>query len=319
MLIRNFIFYLSTKQIVTQAISSRGMKYGFARRFVAGVTLRECLEVSRELNRQGRRVSLNHLGEDVTTREEAVRVKDGYIEMLRALAGENRANGVKAAVDGNISIKFTQLGLSMATGGRELCVALTEEIAAAAKSLGLAFEVDMESSSYTDITLDIFETVCKKYLGATLAIQAYLHRSEKDLERLGPLQPKIRLVKGAYREPASVAIQKKADVDANYRKLLGVLLNGGFSAAIATQDPAMQEFAIRLLKERNTPREKYEFQMMYGVRRDLQDDIAAKGHPQRIYVPFGDAWCPYFMRRISERPANCWFVMKSLAAEGLRR
>ncbi len=318
MLIRNFIFYLSGKKAITRAIATRGMNYGFARRFIPGESLAECLAASRTLNRQGRRVSLNHLGEDVTTREEAVRVKDGYIGMMRALRGG--ADGSAAAtLDGDISIKLTQLGLALPAGGRELCLALTREIAAAGKSLGVPIELDMEGSDKTGATLDIFEAVCREFPAATLAIQAYLYRSEKDLDRLAPLQPKIRLVKGAYREPAGVAFQKKSEVDANYRKLLEKLLDGRFSAAIATHDPEMQKFAFDLLTKRHTPREKHEFQMVYGVRRDLQEDLVQRGQALRVYVPFGTEWCPYFMRRLSERPANCWFVLRSLAAEGFRR
>lgn len=311
MLIRNFIFWLSNKKAVTQAIAERGMRYGFARRFISGETLAESLIMCRELNRVGRRISLNHLGENVASVEEASRVKSGYVEMVCELD--------KQGVDGNVSIKLTQLGLDLNPGGRELCARLTAEIAAAAGGMGRSIEMDMEGSAYTDATLDIFEATRRRYANVGLAIQAYLYRSEKDLERLAALKPKIRLVKGAYREPAKIAIQNKADVDKNYCRLLDVLLGDGFYAAIATHDPPMLAHARRRIEERGLTHDQYEFQMIYGVRRDLQQRLCADGHPLRIYVPFGTEWCPYFMRRLSERPANCWFVLRSLMAESFRK
>ena len=307
MLIRNFIFWLSTKKGVTDAIARRGMKHGFARRFVSGETLAEAITACGELNRQGRQISLNHLGENVRTREEAEKVRDGYIGMLRELADRK--------VDGNISIKLTQLGLDL---GKDLCQQLTDEIAGAAKSLGRTIEVDMEGSPYTDATLDIFEATRKRFDNVALAMQAYLYRSSKDLERLAPLHPKIRLVKGAYREPKSIAYQKKSDVDANYCRLIDQLLDGSFFPAIATHDPKMLDYARAGLARRGRAADSYEFQMIYGVRRDLQQQLRDQGHALRIYVPFGTEWCPYFMRRLSERPANCWFVVKNLVAESFR-
>lgn len=306
-LARDFVFWLSQKRGVTDAIARRGMRHGFARRFVAGETLEEALAASAELNRAGRQVSLNHLGENVTTREEAEGVKRSYIAETRALHN--------AGIDGNISIKLTQLGLDL---DHAFCERLTMEIAAEAAELGRPMEIDMEGTAYTDVTLDIFEAVRRRYDDVCLAIQAYLYRSEKDIERLAPLQPKLRLVKGAYREPPNLAIQKKSGVDAAYRRLLEKLLDGRFFPAIATHDPAMQEFARGLIRERKIPPEKYEFQMIYGVRRDLQEQVREQGHPLRVYVPFGTEWCPYFMRRLAERPANCWFVVRSLVAEGFK-
>ena len=304
MLVRDFIFWLSTKKRVTDAIARRGMRYGFAQRFIAGETLGEALAASAELARAGRRVSLNHLGENVRTAREAQRARDSYIQMVRELEAKN--------LDGNVSIKLTQLGLDL---DRSLCETLAADIAGAAAGLGRTIEADMEGAAYTDATLDIFEATRSRFSNVALAIQAYLYRSEKDLERLAPLRPKVRLVKGAYREPANLAFQKKSDVDANYRRLLDVLLDGRFFPAIATHDPAMLEYARQRLGERHLTPDRYEFQMIYGVRRDLQQQLCDQGHPLRIYVPFGTEWCPYFMRRLAERPANCWFVLRSLAAE----
>jgi proline dehydrogenase len=308
MLIRDFIFWLSSKKSVTNAIARRGMKYGFARRFVAGETLAEALTASDELCRNGRHVSLNHLGENVTTEAAAREVCAGYIDMIEQLHARNLV--------GNISIKLTQLGLDL---GKEFCTSLTLSIAKRAAELGRTIEMDMEGSGYTDVTLDIFESVQRETANCCLAIQAYLHRSEKDLQRLAPLKPKIRLVKGAYREPANIAVQGKPAVDANYRKLATLLLEGATSGsyfpAFASHDPFMAAHAQNEAARLGLPKDKYEFQMIYGIRRDLQQQVFDAGNILQVYVPFGTDWCPYFMRRLSERPANCWFVLRSLIAE----
>ena len=275
---------------------------------MAGETLAESMGCVSELARAGRRVILNHLGENVATTEDARAARNSYVEMIETLH--------EAGIDGNISIKLTQLGLDF---DRELCLSLAGDIAAAAGRLGRTIEVDMESSPYVAATLDIFEAIQRQYGNAGLAIQAYLKRSEHDIERLAPLRPKIRLVKGAYREPASIALQSKHEVDANYRKLLDRLLapdsDAPFVTAIATHDPALQRYAIETIRRNGLAADRYEFQMLLGIRRDLQDALFTQGHPLRIYVPFGTAWCPYFMRRLAERPANLWFVVRSLLAE----
>ncbi len=307
MVVRDFIFWLSNKKRVTDAIARRGMRYGFAQRFIAGEALADALQASRELARAGRSVSLNHLGENVHTAEEAQQARSSYVQMVRELDA--------TGLEGNVSIKLTQLGLDL---DRNLCQSLVADIAAEAKNLGRTIEVDMEGSAYTDRTLDIFEAIRRRFANVGLAIQAYLYRSDADVERLAPLRPKIRLVKGAYREPPQVAFQKKRDVDANYRRLLNKLLDGRFFPAIATHDPAMHDYARQQLGQRGFSHDRYELQMIYGVRRDLQQELSAQGHPLRIYVPFGTEWCPYFMRRLAERPANCWFVLRNLAAESFR-
>ncbi len=308
MLVRNFIFWLSGKRRVTDWIARRGMKDGFAKRFVAGEALQDALTASTELCAQGRRVSLNHLGENVSTAEAARASRDSYIHMLRQLAAQH--------LEGNISIKLTQLGLDL---DRALCQSLTAEIAAAAVPLNRGIEIDMEGSAYTDATLDIFEAVQRDYKNAGVAIQAYLFRTADDLARIAPLAAKIRLVKGAYRESAGIAFQKKSDVDANYRKMTTVLLegaaHGAYVPAIATHDPAMLTHARGEISRLKLARTQCEFQMIYGIRRDLQREIYDAGHALQVYIPFGTDWCPYFMRRLSERPANCWFVLRSLIAE----
>lgn len=308
MLVRNFIFWLSTKRSVTNSIARRGMQYGFARRFVAGETIEEAMIASRELCAQGRRISLNHLGENVATEAAAREACAGYIRMLEEIRAKNLA--------GNISVKLTQLGLDMS---RDLCCSLAREIAASAAALGLTIEMDMEGSAYTDSTLDIFERVQRECGNVGLALQAYLYRTENDLRRLAPLKPKIRLVKGAYRESKNIAMQAKSAVDASYKRLTALLLegavHGNFFPAIASHDPFIVAHAQAEIARLNLPPDRYEFQMIYGIRRDLQQEVHAAGHTLQVYVPFGTDWCPYFMRRLSERPANCWFVLRSLIAE----
>ena len=308
MLMRNFIFWLSTKRGVTNAIARRGMKYGFARRFVAGETLAEAMVASKELCAQGRTISLNHLGENVTTAAAAREVCASYIRMVEELNAKS--------LPGNISIKLTQLGLDI---GKDFCASLAGSIARRAAELQRTIEMDMEGSQYTDATLDIFEGVQRESGNAGLAIQAYLHRTESDLKRLAPLRPKIRLVKGAYREPKNIAFQGKAAVDGSYQRLTTQLLEGAargsFSPAIASHDPMMLAHAQAEAKRIGVAKDKYEFQMIYGIRRDLQQQVHDAGHVLQVYVPFGTDWCPYFMRRLSERPANCWFLLRSLWAE----
>lgn len=312
-LIRDFIHWLSTKKGVTDAIARRGMRYGFAQRFIAGETLDDAIRASAELCAASRRVILNHLGENVASAQEAHAARDTYVQALRALDD--------AGLDADISIKLTQLGLDV---DRNLCLSLTEEIASAAASLHRSVEIDMEGSSYTQATIEIFEAARLRQANIGVAIQSYLRRSERDIERLAPLGPKIRLVKGAYREAAAIAFQQKREVDDNYRRLLERLLRPNanaaygvvhFTAAIGTHDPVLIGYAQEKIREYGLPAGRYEFQMIYGIRRDLQQQVIAAGHPLRVYVPFGTAWCPYFMRRLAERPANVWFVLRSLFAE----
>ncbi len=308
MLVRNFIFWLSTKRSVTDPIARRGMKYGFAKRFVAGESLEEALTASKDLCSQGRNVSLNHLGENVTSEAAAREVCAGYIHMVEELHAKN--------LSGNISIKLTQLGLDI---DKELCRSMAREIAVRAATLGRSIEMDMEGSVYTDVTLDIFESVQRELGNCGLAVQAYLYRTEKDLQRLTPVKPKIRLVKGAYREPKKIAFQRKIEVDENFKKLTTYLLEGAalgnYLPAIASHDAAMVGHAQAEAARIKLDKSRYEFQMIYGIRRDLQEQVHAAGNTLQVYVPFGTDWCPYFMRRLSERPANCWFVLRSLFAE----
>jgi len=309
--LRNLIFWLSTKKRVTHGIARLGMRYGFARRFIAGETLDEALQAIAPFSQARQPIVLNHLGENVATRDEARNARDSYVQILRSLR--------QAGIDGNIAVKLTQLGLDL---DPPLCLSLTREIAAAAAAMRNSIEIDMEGSAYTEATLRIVETVQAEQGNAGVAVQAYLFRSQADLERLAPLKPKIRLVKGAYRESTFMAFQRKSEVDANYRKLLDqmfdrlLLPNGaGLRVAIATHDPALIDYACARIRRLRLMPHQYEFQMLLGIRRDLQQNVISQGHPFRVYVPFGEAWVPYFMRRLSERPANLSFVLRSLLAE----
>jgi len=296
---------------VTRWIARLGARHGFARRFVAGETLEEALHAIAPISRAGRPVILNHLGENVVTPAEARLACDSYVRMLRSLHD--------AGINGNIAVKLTQLALDL---DPQLCLSFTREIAAAAAAMQNSIEVDMEGSAYTEATLRILEQVQREHGNAGVAIQAYLSRSQADLEKLLPLKVKVRLVKGAYREPATIAFQRKNDVDASYRKLLDrmfdqLLLPDGHAPrlAIATHDPALIDYACAKIRDLHVRPDQYEFQMLLGIRRDLQQKVLSLGHPLRIYVPFGEAWVPYFMRRLSERPANLLFVLRSLLAE----
>jgi proline dehydrogenase len=259
LLARDFILWLSTKPSVTNTIARRGMKNGFARRFIAGETLDEVLAACAALCAQGRTVSLNHLGENVSTEAAANKVFDTYVHLLEQLHGRN--------LPGNISIKLTQLGLVV---GRGFCENLTRNIASRARELHRTIEIDMEGSASTEVTLEIFEALQRASGNVALAIQAYLYRSENDLKRLEPLQPKIRLVKGAYREPKNVAFQEKSAVDVNFKRLTTQLMEGAargtFFPAIGSHDPAMAAHAQAEAARLQVPKDKYEFQMLYGIR-----------------------------------------------------
>jgi proline dehydrogenase len=305
--LRDFIYWVSSKPAISHTLAKTGMRSGFARRFVAGETLEEALAASRRLATGGRRVCLNHLGENVTTEEQARAAADSYVEMLHQI----HASGL----DGNIALKPTHLGLDLGAG---LTIELGCQIAAEARGMGLSVEIDMESSAYTSLTLDVFEAVRRKFDNVALAIQCYLRRSAADIERLKPLEPKIRLVKGAYREPADLAFEKKDEVDANFIRLLDQLFAGPYFPAIATHDPKLVDYAECRIRELGRARDSYEFQMLFGVRRDLQARLRAEDHPLRIYVPFGTEWFPYFLRRLTERPANTFFVLRSLVAEAFQ-
>ena len=302
---RDLIFWLSTKRAFTRPIGRTGMRLGFAKRFIAGETLEDGLRVAAELNARGLQVNMNHLGEGVTDKKEAEAAFDSYRRMLQEIAARK--------IDGSISIKPTHLGLLFAP---DLCRDLTARLAADAARLNNLMEIDMEDSPTTEATVALFEAVRRQHPNTALALQSYLYRTEKDLQRLQPLRPKIRLVKGAYREPPAVAFPKKSEVDENYRRLMRRLFSNGFVPAIATHDEKMIELAKLVAREAGAPPDRWEFQMILGVRRDLQEKLVREGYRMRVYIPFGGEWLPYFMRRLAERPANVGFVLKSLLKGG---
>jgi proline dehydrogenase len=271
-------------------------------RFVAGRTLNEGIAVVESLARQQMLGTLDYLGENVASLEDAAASTSAY---LAALAEIERI-GLPASV----SIKLTQFGLDFSEAACHNNVTLLAERAAA---IGTSVEIDMESSAYTDRTLHLVTRIQDRFEGHVRAvIQAYLFRSEADIRMLAERKIPIRLCKGAYHEPHSIAFARKADVDANYIKLMKLLLAEGFYPAIASHDENIIREAVRHIREQKIPSERFEFQMLYGIRRDLQRQLVLQGFRLRLYVPYGDAWYPYFMRRLAERPANLLFLAKNL-------
>jgi len=298
---------LASSHTLKRLASRYGMRRpgSFARRFIAGEAVPEAIDAAREIEKQGLMVTLDLLGESVSSTEDAGRATRAYVDMIGEIE--------RAGVGRNISLKLTQLGLDV---DRATCIDNLRRILDAATPGGFFVRIDMENSPYTEATLDALETVwnigCRN---VGTVIQSYLKRSPKDVERLNALGARVRLVKGAYREPSDVAFQQKADVDRAFVELMQQLMQHGTYPAIATHDPAMLD-ATRAFadRERITP-DRFEFQMLYGIRRDLQASLAASGYRFRVYVPFGKEWFPYFMRRLGERPANVGFVVRSLFRE----
>jgi proline dehydrogenase len=270
-------------------------------RFIAGSTLEQALAACDKLNREGMSATLDHLGESVTSLAEAECSRDSYLAALDQIA--------KLGLQATISIKLTQLGLDFS---EEQCRAHVARLVERARAIGSAVEVDMESSEYVDRTLSLVSDMHARYGGVRAVIQAYLYRSESDIERLCRQSIPVRLVKGAYQEPSDVAFPKKRDVDRNYVHLMLRLLDAGVSPAIATHDGNILQRGIEYVQERKIKADLFEFQMLYGVRRDLQRRLAAEGYRVRLYVPYGNAWYPYFMRRLAERPANILFLVRNL-------
>jgi proline dehydrogenase len=275
---------------------------GLVSRFVAGESLDEALAASRAIAGRGMTTSLDLLGENVATETEARAVVPVYAQILRRMAADG--------LEPNISVKLTMLGLDL---GDDLATACAREIVAVAAEVGGFVRIDMEGSAYTTRTLAIAETLHDAFPDSVgTVIQSYLYRSDEDVERLIRRNMRVRLVKGAYAEPAAVAYQRPREVDAAWARQMERLLDAGRYPALATQDPALilatKGYAARM----GIPADRYEFQMLYGVRRDAQAELVAAGQRVRVYVPFGESWYPYFTRRIAERPANALFVLRQL-------
>jgi proline dehydrogenase len=302
-----FFHLIARSSVLKKAASKYGLRKptSFARRFIAGESVEEAIEAGRALEARNLRLTLDLLGESVTSLETADAATRAYIHVVDAI--------LTARIERNVSLKLTQLGLEIDTAS---AVDNLRKILERAEPAGFFVRLDMEGSTYTEVTLEIFETLWRhghRRMGVVL--QAALRRSELDLQRINALGAPIRLVKGAYQEPKAVAYQKKADVDAAYARLLKILLTDGHYPAIATHDPAMIDLARQWANDHQIAPNRFEFQMLYGVRRDLQTALAAAGYRVRVYVPFGREWFPYFMRRLGERPANVMFVMRAILGD----
>jgi proline dehydrogenase len=277
----------------------------FARRFIAGETLDEAIEAARAIQSRGMGLTLDQLGESVATGDEAEAATCAYLETIGRI--------VNAGIERNISIKLTQLGLDV---DRALCAVNVRRILDAAKGDGFFVRIDMENSPYTQVTLDLFDQLwLDGYRNTGVVLQSALRRTEQDVARMNGLGARVRLVKGAYKEPAAVAYQRKADVDAAYIRLAQALLSGGDYPAIATHDAGIIDEVKQFASEHGIAGTGFEFQMLYGIRRDLQASLVADGYRMRVYVPFGREWFPYFMRRLGERPANVLFVLRGILGE----
>lgn len=302
-----FFHALAGSTTIEKMASHYGMARptSFARRFIAGETVAEAVEAARALQAKGMSLTLDQLGESVSNLEEADAATRVYLETLQRI--------VESGIERNISLKLSQLGLEI---DRAVCTDNLRRILGPAGKHGFFVRIDMEASGTVQETLDIFTTLWQQeYRNVGVVLQAALYRSEEDLKRMNALGARVRLVKGAYKEPKSVAHQKKAEVDAAYARMMERLLSEGTYPAIATHDPALIEQAKVYARAHRIATDRFEFQMLYGVRRDLQAALVAEGYRLRVYVPFGRQWFPYFMRRLGERPANVAFVLRSMLAE----
>lgn len=302
------LFHALAKVRALQRMASRyGMapETGFARRFIAGESIEEAVAAVRGLTDRGLLLTLDYLGESVATSAEADVATREYLGILDTI--------VTSGIERNISLKLTQLGLDV---DRATCVDNLRRILDPATEHGFFVRIDMENSPYTDVTLQIFETLWgQDYRNVGVVLQSHLMRTELDVRRLNTLGARVRLVKGAYKEPTSVAYPSKTDVDHAFVRLMRLLLDEGTYPAIATHDPHMIDLTKEYAAEKGYAKDRFEFQMLYGIRRDLQTSLHAEGHRMRIYVPFGKQWFPYFMRRLGERPANVGFVLRGIFRE----
>jgi len=303
MLLRNGLLWMAGNATLRNQVTGSRLVRPIARRFVAGETLQEAIDVTERLNIQGAAVALDYLGENVTTAEEAEHVRRTYVDLVGEI--------VRRRLRCYVSLKLTALGLDIS---RELCETKLRAILEAARDANILVRLDMEGSDYTQVTLDIFEQMWNThgFRNIGIVLQSYLYRTMADVERAIELGASVRLCKGAYKEPPAIAYPAKSDVDRNYIECAKRLLCDGTFAGLATHDSAIIDWTKRFVAENAIANRRWEFQMLYGVRRDLQQQLIAQGYNMRVYVPFGDAWYPYLMRRMAERPANLLFILRSL-------
>jgi len=316
-MLRSTFIYLSKADWARNIVMNWKFAWKAASRFIAGEKLEDAIRVVRDLNSKGINATLDHLGEHTHTPDESIRATEDIIKIFDEIE--------KHDVAANVSIKLTQIGLAL---GDEICEKNLVRILTKAQVTQNFVRIDMEDSSYVDRTLLMYEKMRQKYLfGNTgVVIQSYLYRSEKDILRLGSLQSRIRLCKGAYKEPPEIAYPQKKDVDIAYDRLGDLLIDASIKAgmpeishngkippipAIASHDPNRLVQIKELADKRNYSRRAIEFQMLYGIRRDLQEQNVQEGYPVRIYVPYGTQWYPYYVRRLAERPANIWFFISN--------
>ena len=316
-MLRAFLLYLSNATWVRNIVTRWRVARKMASRFVAGDTFEDALIAIRKLNEKGLYTTLDNLGENVTSSAEAMKATDAYIDIFQRLNDE----GVKS----NCSVKLSQLGLEL---DFDLCLSNMRRIATRAAEYGTVVRIDMEDSSTVDRTIQVYHTLRDEgIMNIGLAIQSYLRRSEEDVVSLLEVGTRIRLCKGAYNEPPEIAFPKKSDVDANFDRIAALMIDGALShgstpasadgkappiTALGTHDEKRTVYACNHAEKVGLPKEALEFQMLYGIRSDLQDALHAMGYPVRVYVPFGTEWYPYFMRRLAERPANLWFFITAL-------
>lgn len=308
-MLRNALLYLSNQPRVFKFVRTNRIAKGFASRFVAGETLDTAVAAVRELNRRGITVSLDLLGESVHNEEEARAAGGEYLRILDRIQQEK--------LNANVSVKLTAMGLDVS---EELCITIMHDVLGRAREYGSFVRLDMESSEYTQKTLDLFEhRLYPEFRGSVgVVLQSYLYRTASDVEHMNELGARVRLCKGAYKEPASVAYPDKKDVDENYLKCMEQLLQHGNYAAIATHDEKIIARTTAFARQNGIAPDQFEFQMLYGVRRDLQEKLVKDGWRMRCYVPFGTQWYPYLMRRLAERPANVAFMTGSIVKEMVR-
>jgi proline dehydrogenase len=303
MITRSALLYLSRHEGLKDFATRFSLFKKLTTRFVAGETIDEVVHYIKQINAHGCSASFDHLNEAVTSNAEADQEVKEYLDILAQIE--------ESGINSNVSIKLTQFGLGL---DPELAYKNARRVVEDAHRRGNFVRVDMEDSAVTQVTLDIFKRLREEFgiNDVGIVVQSYLRRTYKDVEDLLKLPARIRICKGAYNEPAEVAFPDKKDVDENYVRVMKTLLSSGIYHGIATHDPKMIDATINFAAREGIGKDKFEFQMLYGIRRDLERQLARDGYNMRIYVPYGKHWYPYFMRRLAERPANVWFVIKNL-------